>query len=407
MDPADEDYHPAWTDVSGTYTSLGGNLVGDGTGSTGWIASDLVGNSGTPIDPLLNALTLDVPDESEIPDVLGWDTLINIYALLEGSPAIDAAPSCAAATDQRGVTRPQGLYCDIGAFEFEFPSIPTGVNATDGTEIDKVQVSWNPSSGTTYYEVYRNTSNTTSLSTLIGSPSVASYADTSATSGVIYWYFIKACNIGGCSGFSASDSGYRAIPVPLPGAFYKKSPTNLATNRPANLTLKWGTSTNVVKYEYCIDKTNDNKCGTGWKLAGTSTSASLTGLTPAKYYWQVRARNGAGITPANGGAWWAFTVPAKPGAFSKISPLNNATGQLTNLTLKWGASTNAAKYEYCIDTTAGTTCTTSWKSTNLNKFVNLTGLLKGKKYYWMVRAVNATGTTLANSGTWWNFTTKP
>ncbi len=38
------------------------------------------------------------------------------HALLEGSPAIDAGGTCLA-TDQRGVTRPQGSVCDIGAFE--------------------------------------------------------------------------------------------------------------------------------------------------------------------------------------------------------------------------------------------------------------------------------------------------
>jgi hypothetical protein len=39
-------------------------------------------------------------------------------ALLAGSPAIDAAGGCPPpATDQRGVTRPQGPACDVGAFE--------------------------------------------------------------------------------------------------------------------------------------------------------------------------------------------------------------------------------------------------------------------------------------------------
>jgi hypothetical protein len=48
------------------------------------------------------------------------------YALLDGSPAIDAADIavCAAppvnGVDQRGVARPLGLSCDIGAFELEF-----------------------------------------------------------------------------------------------------------------------------------------------------------------------------------------------------------------------------------------------------------------------------------------------
>jgi predicted outer membrane repeat protein len=34
------------------------------------------------------------------------------------SPAIDAATSCPAADDQRGVSRPQGAHCDIGAYEY-------------------------------------------------------------------------------------------------------------------------------------------------------------------------------------------------------------------------------------------------------------------------------------------------
>ncbi|WP_406263043.1 hypothetical protein OHT93_00355 [Streptomyces sp. NBC_00191] len=37
-------------------------------------------------------------------------------ALLHGSPALDAASHCPA-TDQRGITRPQGAACDIGAYE--------------------------------------------------------------------------------------------------------------------------------------------------------------------------------------------------------------------------------------------------------------------------------------------------
>jgi CSLREA domain-containing protein len=50
-------------------------------------------------------------------------------ALNSGSPAIDAVPTSGAgcpATDQRGISRPQGRACDIGAFEFVFPTAPTG-----------------------------------------------------------------------------------------------------------------------------------------------------------------------------------------------------------------------------------------------------------------------------------------
>jgi predicted outer membrane repeat protein len=47
-------------------------------------------------------------------------------ALLPGSPAIDAGDAAACpATDQRGVLRPQGSGCDIGAFEAEAVATPT------------------------------------------------------------------------------------------------------------------------------------------------------------------------------------------------------------------------------------------------------------------------------------------
>ncbi len=41
---------------------------------------------------------------------------------------------------------------------------------------------------------------------------------------------------------------------------------------------------------------------------GTTNSASLTGLGPNTYYWQVRAINGSGTTYADGGTWWSFTT---------------------------------------------------------------------------------------------------
>jgi len=42
------------------------------------------------------------------------------HALVRGSPAVDAIPSAdpgCTGTDQRGVARPRGAGCDMGAFE--------------------------------------------------------------------------------------------------------------------------------------------------------------------------------------------------------------------------------------------------------------------------------------------------
>lgn len=75
------------------------------------------------------------------------------HALLAGSPAIDtgnpallgSGGSACEATDQRGVARPQGSACDIGAYEATFQSVPPhvfhgtvtidGVTAPDGSVV--------------------------------------------------------------------------------------------------------------------------------------------------------------------------------------------------------------------------------------------------------------------------------
>jgi len=100
------------------------------------------------------------------------------------------------------------------------PSAPTGVSASDGTFTDRVQVSWSASTGATYYQVFRHTSNNSSSATLLSSSFPSSpYNDTSAVAGTTYYYWIKACNSGGCSSFSASDSGYRQVTTPPTNPF--------------------------------------------------------------------------------------------------------------------------------------------------------------------------------------------
>jgi|GEM_PF-6472539 len=80
--------------------SLGTTVV---TGSDSIAGGCGVGSSA---DPLLGALAAN-----------GGPTLT--HAPLVGSPAIDTAGGTCPATDQRGVTRPQGAGCDIGSFEVE------------------------------------------------------------------------------------------------------------------------------------------------------------------------------------------------------------------------------------------------------------------------------------------------
>jgi hypothetical protein len=104
---------PAYPDVAGTLSSLGHNLIGDGTGATGFLPSDLVGTSSAPIDPQLS----DLGDH-------GGPT--QTCVLLARSPALFAGDTSLvdSATDQRGYARIVNGTVDIGAVEMQPGEIP-------------------------------------------------------------------------------------------------------------------------------------------------------------------------------------------------------------------------------------------------------------------------------------------
>jgi CSLREA domain-containing protein len=90
---------------SGDLTSQGDILVYPAASACGGITPDKTG------DPKLGPLALNAPGTTPT------------MALLAGSAAIDAQMiSYCYPTDQRGVARPQGVRCDIGAYERELPS---------------------------------------------------------------------------------------------------------------------------------------------------------------------------------------------------------------------------------------------------------------------------------------------
>jgi hypothetical protein len=196
-------------------------------------------------------------------------------------------------------------------------------------------------------------------------------------------------------------------PTP-PGAFNKSSPINSATGVSTSPTLSWGTSSGATSYDYCYDTSNNNTCDGSWNSASSNTSVGLSGLSNSTmYYWHVRANNNGGTTYSDSNTWWSFTTQAgPPGTFNKTSPANSATGVSTSPTLIWNASSGAASYDYCYDISDNNTCDGSWNSASSNTSVGLSGLSLGTIYFWQVRANNGSGTTYADSNTWWSFTTQ-
>lgn len=104
--------------TDGTITSAGYNLEYPGT-SCGFAGTGDIQNQDPKLGPLADN---------------GGPT--RTHPLQPGSPAIDAVASASCpppSTDQRGVSRPQGARCDMGAFELELPPETTITSGPSGT----------------------------------------------------------------------------------------------------------------------------------------------------------------------------------------------------------------------------------------------------------------------------------
>lgn len=103
-------------DLGGFFQSLGHNLIGSGDGiepggPENGVNDDQVGTNANPIDARLGALS----DNGGLTPTM---------VLLEDSPALDAGDDAlASAIDQRGIARPQGSHCDIGACERSYGQV--------------------------------------------------------------------------------------------------------------------------------------------------------------------------------------------------------------------------------------------------------------------------------------------
>lgn len=104
--------------LTGPASSTGSNVIGSTVDCTiTTTATDLIG-----VDPML----------APISDNGGP---VQTFALQQGSPAVDAGNTATCeATDARGITRPQGTGCDIGAYEALQLTV-AGVTAAEGAAL--------------------------------------------------------------------------------------------------------------------------------------------------------------------------------------------------------------------------------------------------------------------------------
>jgi hypothetical protein len=176
---------------------------------------------------------------------------------------------------------------------------PAGVTATKGTSTNKVQVAWSPVSGATRYAVYRHsTNNPCAASNLDSNVTGTTFDDTTAQSGLTYYYWVQAHKTAGASDVSLPDTGYRAFPPPA----------NLVAGDGEDydcVALTWDAEANAAGYSVWRGLTEDPSAAE--LLAGGLTPAAYNdraALPGQLYYYYVSVSNAlsaSALSPAEAG----------------------------------------------------------------------------------------------------------
>jgi len=262
------------------------------------------------------------------------------------------------------------------------PSPPSNVQASDGTYTDRVRVTWSASSGATSYEVYRAASSSGTKSK-IGIPSGTYYNDASASVGAIYYYWVKAKNAYGTSGYSLCNAGYRAGTAPT-------APTGVSATDGTyayKVRVTWSSVSGATSYTVYRATSSGGTKSTIGSISNTTYDDTSASVGTTYYYW-VKASNSYGTSDYssyNTGSR-AGTAPSAP---TNVSASDDTYTDRVRVT--WNASSGATSYKVYRATSSGGTKTTmgSTSSTTYDD----TSASVGTTYFYWVKALNSYGTS--------------
>ncbi len=336
------------------------------------------------------------------------------------------------AVNAYGTSYANGRSTDFWSFTtYHLPGDFNKTSPADGSDqVNSVTLSWGASADADTYEYCYDTTNDNTCSTWLSAGTNRSVTLNDLDPNATYYWQVRARNAGGVTyadGSSAAFWSFRTSLVRWDGQTNKPYDnrvwfwTNLARTQWRRFRLRYTYTgycqgvLNEITTEFQFDGPGNI---TGGAFGDSSATFSFTGqlnspttaagtFTITNLRLVLQGTSGTCTVYVNDSGTWTASRPLlRPGAFGKAQPPNGATNQNTTLALWWDPSTDAAEYQYCLDTTANDACDTNWVSRGTNLGVDLSGLAENTTYYWQVRAINAQGTTYADGGGWWSFRTR-
>jgi hypothetical protein len=317
------------------------------------------------------------------------------------------------ASNSAGISRfGTGQFTTSGSCTNGTPSAP-GVTATEGASTNHVKLSWSDVSFEDGYEIWRNTVNVSGSASLLATvgANATNYNDVGATPGQQYYYWLKAYNCAGSSGFGSDDEGYR----------------QLATV--AGISASYNTLTNKIVIQW-NDITGETGYGIWRHTADASGSATLMGAAPADaltytdttavadtdYYYWVRGSNSTsdalGAFPAGGalGRRSSVGVPVLSlPVYSNILTTLSSTGATLGATIDAdGGATIASRGTVWGLASAPTGNGLAEGGTGLGAFSHpRINMPAGTLIYFRGWASNSAGKGYSGDGSFWTAPTRP
>ncbi len=262
------------------------------------------------------------------------------------------------------------------------PTNPGSPSATDGGYCDRVRVSWTAVSGATSYSVYRNSVNSLTGVSLLGSDSASPFDDLTATSGQTYYYWVRAQDGCGFSGYASAGSGARSTQIGTAPALIIASDGTSCTH----VIISWNSVLGADAYNVYRNTTNTSigasLIATG-VASGYADTSAIAGVT---YYYFVRGTNecGLGLMSA-GNAGFRQTAP------TVITGFDITSSTCTGIQMQWNAA-NATNYTIWRNTAFNFATATNIGTTSSTSFNDTTAAANTTYYYW-ITTNNACGTS--------------
>jgi hypothetical protein len=271
------------------------------------------------------------------------------------------------------------------------PDAPTALTATAVSQT-QVDLAWvdNSSNENNFVISRGSSSGGPYVDIAVLGTNVTAFSDTGLTANTAYYYVVRATNPGGSS-YDSNEATATTLPLP------PVAPTGLAaiTVSSTQIDLSWmDNAANEAGFTVARSATAGGPYTDIANLPANTMSYSDTGLSAdTTYFYVVRASNTGGIS-ANSEEAAATTLPLPP---VDPSGLVASTVSQTQIDLSWSDnSVNETSFVIAQSTTASgpytDIATLPGDATSYSK----TGLSSATTYYFVVRAVNAGGTS-ANS----------